>query len=512
MKCFFTYAVVIAVTIILFGGTGIGNVVAEDKLSISFLGVNSKGTLLEKDSIVELYLEEKFGVDLEPWYDVDSNDQQQVNIKIASGEVPDVFRTGKNPGTFVDMGAVREVPKELIYQYMPTVIKKCEELAPDTLWDMTTIEGKNWGIPYAISIAKASPLMYIRKDWMEKVGVTKKPDTLQELEDLFLKFRNEDPNGNGEKDEYAYVGMYVNTHENLAAAEFFPNIFGTFGVNVNPGEFVVDAGTLRRDTTSKNYKEALKFLAGWYEKGIIHPEFMINTRKEVEELLANGKAGVYEDWSAWAERDGIGPFQAMQKNNPDVTLEYVISPAGPDGTRGVYQRDSAWGTVLFGAEVSDEKMIKVMQMFEVMYTDEDVYSMINLGRKGTDWDFDEKGNVMTLNNSQDPANRAKSGIVHFVYHFIYPPIDKYYVPAWRFPAHNYALQNQVQLPIAYSPPFNAEDSAVMGDIARYEAEFAYNAIAGKIDIEKEWGDYVAQWNKTGGEKLLATAQEMYTAR
>ena len=213
-----------------------------------------------------------------------------------------MFRTGKNPASFVEMGVVREVPKELIYEHMPTVIKKCEELAPKTLWNMTTIEGTNWGVPAAINIAKASPLIYIRKDWMEKVGVTKKPDSLQELEDLFLKFRNEDPNGNGEKDEYAYMGMFVNNHETLAAAEFFPNIFGAFGVNTHPREFQADnGGTLRRDTITENYKKALKFLASWYEKGIIHPEFMINTRKEVEELLANGKAGVYEDWSAWAD-------------------------------------------------------------------------------------------------------------------------------------------------------------------------------------------------------------------
>ena len=106
--------IVVCIAIALIASTGFGIAAAEDKLSISWLGINPKGVLQEKDSLVELYLEQKFNVDLEPWYDVDSYDTQRLNIKIAAGEVPDVFRGGKSPASFVEMGVAREVPKELI--------------------------------------------------------------------------------------------------------------------------------------------------------------------------------------------------------------------------------------------------------------------------------------------------------------------------------------------------------------------------------------------------------------
>ena len=38
---------------------------------------------------------------------------------------------------------------------------------------------------------------------MEAVGATEAPNTLEEMEELLIKFRNEDPDGNGEKDTYA---------------------------------------------------------------------------------------------------------------------------------------------------------------------------------------------------------------------------------------------------------------------------------------------------------------------
>lgn len=475
------------------------------RMSISWLGINPRGTLLAEDSMVELYLEEKFDVDIEPWYDVDNYAPEQYQVRIASGDIPDVSRVLLSQ---VELGVAREISKEMIAKYMPESHAKCLDLAPDTLWSKSEFEGKNFGIPYAISIAKASPLIYIRKDWMETVGYEGKPDTLAELEELFTMFRDMDPDQNGENDTYPYV-VWTNNSESLDASAFFPNILGAFGVTVNSSGFTVRDGVVTRDSISDNYKEALKFLADWYDKGLIHPEFVNARREEANAILADGKAGVYEGWSAWATRPGLGPFNAMQADNPDVDLEYVISPAGPDGTRGVYQRDAAWGAVTVGKDVTDEKLIRIMQMLEVMFTDEETYAMVNLGKQGEHWDLDANGLVEFIGDSRDAQRQAELGTTYFLFHFIYPPIDKYYVPAWRYPAHNYALENQTQLPILYSPSMTEEYRAMLADLNLLEMEFAYQAISGVVDIDDAWGDYLDEWQKTGGQRLVDEANRLY---
>jgi hypothetical protein len=199
----------------------------------------------------------------------------------------------------------------------------------------------------------------------------------------------------------------------------------------------------------------------------------------------------------------------MTADKPNIEFEYVISPAGPGGTRGVYQRDAAWGTVSCGKDVSDEKLIKIMQMLEVMHTDEEVYAMINLGKKGEHWKLDEQGRVEFIGDSRDAAKQAELGVTYFIFHFIYPPIDKYYVPSWRYPSHTYALENQVQLPILYNPALNEELKTISADINRLEAEFAYRAVTASIDVDAEWDKYLAEWKQKGGQRLVDEVSRLY---
>ncbi len=481
---------------------------AGEKMTITWFGMNPKGTLLKKDSMVELYLEEKFNVNIEPWYDVDNYAPEQYKVKIAAGDIPDLSRVLMQ---FVELGVAREIPKEMIAKYMPVSNKKCLELAPDTLWNLSTFEGKNYGIPYAISIAKASPLLYIRKDWMKNVGVTQKPDSLEELESLYLKFRNEDPDRDGQKNTYAYI-PWADFKTRLAEDSHFPNILGAFGVTHNATGFTQLGDKVGRDTVTQPYREALKFLNGWFKKEIIHPEFSVAQRKESDAILASGRAGSYEQWSAWAERPGLGPYNSMKANNPNVELEYVISPKGPGGKRGVYQRDSAWGTVTIGKQVDDKKLIRIMQILEVMHTDEEVYSMINLGKKGEHWKLDDKGRVEFIGNSRDAARQAELGVTYFIFQFIYPPIDKYYVEGWRFPSHEYALKNQTQLPILYAPALSEEYRAIHADILLHEMQYFFKAITGAANLEGDWDTYLAEWKRKGGDRLVAEASRLYAAR
>lgn len=41
--------------------------------------------------------------------------------------------------------------------------------------------------------------MLWRKDWLDKVGITKAPETLEEFEKAVYAFAEKDPDGNGKK-------------------------------------------------------------------------------------------------------------------------------------------------------------------------------------------------------------------------------------------------------------------------------------------------------------------------
>ena len=46
-----------------------------------------------------------------------------------------------------------------------------------------------------------------RDDWLKKVGIDKIPETLDEAETAFYKFRNDDPDGNGPV-SYTHLDVY----------------------------------------------------------------------------------------------------------------------------------------------------------------------------------------------------------------------------------------------------------------------------------------------------------------
>ena len=84
-----------------------------ERMAISWLGTNLGGELLERDSPVELYLEEMFDVDLEPWgYEITHSPEDAWRVRIASGDIPDFNVRWRED--LVRVGANREVPEERV--------------------------------------------------------------------------------------------------------------------------------------------------------------------------------------------------------------------------------------------------------------------------------------------------------------------------------------------------------------------------------------------------------------
>ena len=212
---------------------------AEERLTISMIPFTARGTTLAPDSWVELFLEERYDVNLEPWYDIDAYDGEARNVRIAAGDIPDFLSVWARNPAWIDAGIVRTIAQDLIMEHMPGWMQQVEHYLGDTKWRTTVFDGTNYLIPSAMSFATTGQVMGFRADWMRAVGVEpepvagksffKGPDTIAEIESLLLKFRNEDPDGNGKKDTYGY--MVWKNGPNLNRT-ILPNVFGSFGIRL----------------------------------------------------------------------------------------------------------------------------------------------------------------------------------------------------------------------------------------------------------------------------------------
>ena len=146
-----------------------------------------------------------------------------------------------------------------------------------------------------------------RTDWAEAVGITKEPETIEEVYDMLYQFTYGDPDGNGKDDTYGldltkYTGPF--------------DIMQTwFGVG---NEWVEKDGNLVPVHQTEEYREALKWFRKLYEEGIIRSDWATIDSSSFGEACKKGEAGAYVDT--------VGGAKAIWKYFRNNDVKSVTNP------------------------------------------------------------------------------------------------------------------------------------------------------------------------------------------
>ena len=337
-------------------------------------------------------------------------------------------------------------------------------------------------------------------------------DSLAEIESLLTKFRNEDPDGNGQKDSYGWAAWKNGTN---VVSDFLPNVFGSYGVRLDPhpsrsvGTWDVRNGEPYYSTVDPNYRDALEYINGWWEKELIHPDVVNMLRADFVRAMANGEIGAWSSLDAWMSNYGAGPWGAYREVNPDGDIAYSITPVGPNGQRGTWYRDPNWTPWAIGINATDEVAIKIMQMMEDIYTTRDEYAFNFFGgAEGETWQVDDRGYAVSIpgtGSAKDSAEGTRLGVRMFVGHVahIVPPVDKVYIAPNRHALQGYFEQTQAPgPPIGFRPTWDEAERALLANINTIEQEFFWRAVTGQIDVVSAWDDYVERLMNAGLDRLL----------
>lgn len=154
-------------------------------------GIHFQAQGVVEDSAVQKWLEEKFNVKIKPVKVTDAS--------IASGEIPDIFMLGdpSNVSAYMNQGVLMDIDPNMLKEKMPEYSKDIEK--NNALFQTVTVDDKLWAIPMFIDLKPYDLAMLWRKDWLDKVGITKAPETLDEFEKAVYAFAEKDPDGNGKK-------------------------------------------------------------------------------------------------------------------------------------------------------------------------------------------------------------------------------------------------------------------------------------------------------------------------
>lgn len=239
---------------------------------------------------------------------------EKLNAQISANDLPDVFKvTDKQLKLLVDNGMVADLT-QVFADYSSDFTKEMMAADNNVALSQATFNDKLMALPYVGGNRDPVPVMWLRRDWVEKVGKSV-PTTTKELEELALAFINEDPDGNGAADTYGIALHKDLWGSGLCDVSYMFEMFDShiFGTLIN-NAWLEKGGKLENGMVQPETKTAITVFADWYSKGIFDKEFISKDSSKVAEDLTAGKVGIAfgQHWNAF------WPYPDALTVNPDA--------------------------------------------------------------------------------------------------------------------------------------------------------------------------------------------------
>lgn len=225
------------------------------------------------------------------WQDVPAESfTEKKNLMFASNELPDAFfKAGITPLEAVKYGSggILAPLEGLIAKDAPNINKLMTQF-PEIKSSITAPDGHIYALPGIVTLkAGLTQKNWINKGWLDKLGL-KAPQTTDELDTVLRAFRDNDLNGNGQKDE---IPM---TESDPTA--LIMNFAGSFGLDRQMGYNInIDNGKIHIWLTDDRYKEELMYLNQLYKEKLLDPNTFTQTYAQFIGKLASGNVGFFHN-------------------------------------------------------------------------------------------------------------------------------------------------------------------------------------------------------------------------
>ncbi|MCC3372282.1 extracellular solute-binding protein [Cohnella sp. REN36] len=324
-------------------GTGEGKAAAPTKITMLVPYFSTEPPT--DDNVVVVEAEKRTNTDLKITWSPVATYEEKVNVTLAGGDLPDLI-TVLNPFTpqvrkLVQQGAFWDLTP--FFKDYPNLMKFPEETYTNTKMQ----DGKNYGIPRVRPTEGGGQFPYIRKDWLDKLGLPV-PETLDDLYQVMKAFANNDMGGNG------------NTIALAGPLDFVYNV-----MNGTSGWFMVKDGQLVHAMLEPGTRDALVWLNKAYKEKLIPQDFPALKFITARDMMAAGKVGIFSDTVAEAWRT----HQEQLKVNPKADFLPLVSLTGPFGPYN-FRDTGHYGMHMIPKSVPEKKVRAILQFMDYGASDE----------------------------------------------------------------------------------------------------------------------------------------------
>lgn len=212
------------------------------------------------------------------------------------------------------------------------------------------------------------PIWYNGK-WLDALGVEELPKTVDEFYDLLVRFKNEDPNGNGKNDEIPLTDVQLNSIRPWLLASFGMKEWGIEEVD----------GEVRYAPITENYKGYLTFMNKLFDEGLLDPETFSQSNDQKKAKGQENRLGVFTDWYSFFT---TGETEEEAMNNPmfhPLASEFSEEPLVP--------RNPAINRGNFSITKDNPYPEASIRWIDYFYSQEG-FEFLNQGPEGFLWEWD----------------------------------------------------------------------------------------------------------------------------
>ncbi|MDF2661455.1 MAG: hypothetical protein K0Q94_4246 [Paenibacillus sp.] len=229
------------------------------------------------------YIERHLGIKIHTiWTVPESEYVKKSNLMISSGELPDFFAA--TPAQFKQLAqaGLLEDLTPVYDNHAPEIVKKVIRDAGPEVIRSAEIDDRLMAIPFTGTAKESPPILWIRKDWMEKLELSA-PKTMDDVWAISEAFTFKDPDGNGKHDTFGLaldrdLGLAIGL---LTGYHAYWDIW-----------FEGKDGKLAYSTIQPEMKRGLLQLKELFQAGQIDPEFTVKPAFKVFEGIGSGKIGM----------------------------------------------------------------------------------------------------------------------------------------------------------------------------------------------------------------------------
>lgn len=481
-------------------------------------------------------IEEKLNIKIKWEFANQDAAKEKRQLSLASGDYPDAYWLV----TWIDNISKVEAQKygqEGIFLPLNDLIKENAPNIQKAMSDVSYLEkgitapdGNIYGLPLLGECYHCSRYgkMWINTEWLDNLGL-EMPTTTEEFKTVLQAFKNDDPNGNGKKDEIPLSGEPRELGNNPTM--FLMNAFipdnGLDYINVTDGK-------LSLAPMQEEWKEGLKYINSLYKEGLIDQGSFTQNAEALKQL------GTPEGDSILGAASALHTAVFVDLKSEHSKKYDVVPPIkGPEGAQFT---PSNYGSVNnFAFAITDkakgEKAEALIKLADFFYSEEGALTA-TYGKEGVTWkkggpeDIDLNGKQAKYAKIPSDPNQKEEDKVYYGWGERGPLLqtrefrdatgtstDELSPQGFERRLYNATLKydgfepkEQFNVSAAWVDPKEAEEVALLKiNINKYIEENIVQFVTGSKNIDKDWDSYLNGFKPLQIERYLEIYQKAYDA-